>query len=86
MTTLLCESPLQSQLKKALTKRHQLNTGPALLKASCGTNGIANNFFFRSINVLNTLPVTITNATSLFLFKRLLSNFDPSSFLFGHFN
>ena len=59
------------------------STGPSLLKPFCRTNRFTNNFFFRSINICNTLPVTITNATSLFAFKRLLSNFDLSSFLYG---
>ena len=62
------------------------STGPSLLKPFCRTNRIANNVFFRSINILNALPVTITNATSLFAFKRLLSNFDLPPFLSGHFN
>ena len=34
------------------------------LKPFRRTNRIANNFFFRSNNVWNTLPVTVTNATS----------------------
>ena len=61
------------------------SSGPCLLTPFCRTNRIPNNFFFRPINIWNTLPVTITNATSLFVFKRLLSNFDLSPFLFGHF-
>ena len=56
------------------------SNGPYILKLFCRTNRIVNNFFFRSINIWNTLPVTTTNATSFFAFKRLLSNFDLSHF------
>ena len=62
------------------------STGPTLVKPFCRTNRIANNFFFRSINVWDILPVTRTNATSLFAFKRLLSKFDLPPFLFGYLN
>ena len=61
------------------------SSGPCLQKPFRRTNRISNNFFFRCIIIWKTFPVTITNETSLLVFKRLLSNFDLSPFLFGNF-
>ena len=77
MTTLLYGNPLQSQL---------VHLVPILYSHFVVLIELPITPFFRFIYVWNTLPVTITNATTLFAFKRLLSMFYLSPYLFGNFH
>ena len=75
---------IHSETKRTDTSIHTRTSGTGLLlKPFCRTNRIGNHFYGRSIEAWNTLPSTITNASSPLMFKRLLSTWDLSPFLVG---
>ena len=77
-------SPDDHFTKRPDTSIHTRTSGTGLLlKPFCRTTRIGNHFYFRSIEAWNTLPSTITNASSPLMSKRLLSTWDLSSFLVG---
>jgi hypothetical protein len=56
---------------------------PYLLKPTKATNRVLSTFFFRSIDAWNALPAALQSSSSLPVFKRLLKQFDLSTFLKG---
>jgi len=55
--------------------------GNRLIPVLCNTNRFANDFFNRSVNCYNNLPLHVINNNSLIVFKNFLSNVDLTNYI-----
>ena len=55
--------------------------GNRIIPVLCNTNRFANDFFNRSVNCYNNLPLNVINSQSLIVFKHLLVNIDLTTYI-----